>query len=104
MQTVRKSSAASGGQRPPTIPRSRIGSGLSARYRAESGVPDFFMFGDPHNNYYRGQVFYDDVKLEYCEISSASFKRPPTRLLSFQGGKAPEGRRLPIEAVQRFKT
>ena len=37
---------------------------ISAVYRAESGVPDFFMFGDPHNNYYRGQVFYDDVKLE----------------------------------------
>jgi len=34
-------------------------------YRGQSGVPDFFMFGDPHNNYYRGQVFYDDVKLEY---------------------------------------
>lgn len=33
-------------------------------YRGQSGVPDFFMFGDPHNNYYRGQVFYDDVKLE----------------------------------------
>jgi hypothetical protein len=38
---------------------------IAAVYRAESGVPDFFMFGDPHNNYYRGQVFYDDVKLEY---------------------------------------
>jgi hypothetical protein len=38
---------------------------ISAVYRAESGVPDFFMFGDPHNNYYRGEVFYDDVKLEY---------------------------------------
>ena len=38
---------------------------VSAVYRAESGVPDFFMFGDPHNNYYRGEVFYDDVKLEY---------------------------------------
>jgi len=37
---------------------------VSAVYRAESGVPDFFMFGDPHNNYYRGQVFYDDLKLE----------------------------------------
>ena len=38
---------------------------VSAAYRAESGVPDFFMFGDPHNNYYRGEVFYDDVNLEY---------------------------------------
>jgi hypothetical protein len=37
---------------------------ISAVYRAESGIPDFFMFGDPHNNYYRGHVFYDEVKLE----------------------------------------
>ncbi len=33
-------------------------------YAAEPGVPDFFMFGDPHNNYYRGSVYYDDIKLE----------------------------------------
>lgn len=26
--------------------------------------PDYFMFGDPHENYYRGDVYYDDVKLE----------------------------------------
>ena len=26
--------------------------------------PDFFMFGDPHNNFYRGEVYYDDVRLE----------------------------------------
>jgi hypothetical protein len=26
--------------------------------------PDFFMFGDPHNNYYRGSVYYDDITLE----------------------------------------
>ena len=25
---------------------------------------DWFMFGDPHENFYRGQVLYDDVKLE----------------------------------------
>ena len=37
---------------------------ISALYRAESGVPDFFMFGDPHNNYYLGHVFYDDLRLE----------------------------------------
>jgi hypothetical protein len=23
-----------------------------------------FLFGDPHTNYYEGQVFYDDVRLE----------------------------------------
>jgi hypothetical protein len=22
------------------------------------------MFGDPHNNYYRGTVYYDDIRLE----------------------------------------
>jgi len=33
-------------------------------YGADAGVPDFFMFGDPHNNYYRGSVYYDDIKLE----------------------------------------
>ena len=38
---------------------------ISAVFRAESGVPDFFQFGEPHNNYYRGEVFYDDVKLEF---------------------------------------
>jgi hypothetical protein len=26
--------------------------------------PDFFMFGDPHSNYYEGEVLYDDVTLE----------------------------------------
>ncbi len=26
--------------------------------------PDWFMFGDPHDNYYMGEVYYDDVKLE----------------------------------------
>jgi hypothetical protein len=33
-------------------------------YEAGEGIPDFFMFGDPHNNYYRGSVYYDDIKLE----------------------------------------
>jgi hypothetical protein len=37
---------------------------LSSVYQAGAGVPDFFMFGDPHNNYYRGSVYYDDIKLE----------------------------------------
>jgi hypothetical protein len=36
-------------------------------YGAGAGVPDFFMFGDPHNNYYRGTVYYDDVRLEVPE-------------------------------------
>jgi hypothetical protein len=26
--------------------------------------PDYFMFGDPHINYYEGQVYYDDIRLE----------------------------------------
>jgi hypothetical protein len=25
--------------------------------------PDWFMFGDPHTNYYEGEVYYDDVQL-----------------------------------------
>jgi hypothetical protein len=33
-------------------------------YGTGEEVPDFFMFGDPHNNYYRGSVYYDDIKLE----------------------------------------
>jgi len=33
-------------------------------YQAAHGIPDFFMFGDPHNNYYRGSVYYDDIRLE----------------------------------------
>ena len=31
---------------------------------AGSAFPDWFMFGDPHNNYYQGYVYYDDVQLE----------------------------------------
>jgi hypothetical protein len=37
---------------------------LHSVYQADAGIPDFFMFGDPHNNYYRGSVYYDDIKLE----------------------------------------
>jgi len=37
---------------------------LHAVYAADTDIPDFFMFGDPHNNYYRGSVYYDDIKLE----------------------------------------
>jgi hypothetical protein len=33
-------------------------------YSTGEAIPDFFMFGDPHNNYYRGSVYYDDIKLE----------------------------------------
>jgi hypothetical protein len=28
----------------------------------ESGTPDYFMFGDPHINFYRGLVYYDDIR------------------------------------------
>ncbi|MGZ6142200.1 MAG: hypothetical protein ACXWLM_02625, partial [Myxococcales bacterium] len=38
--------------------------GESAVFHATDGSPDWFMFGDPHNNYYEGFVYYDDVKLE----------------------------------------
>jgi hypothetical protein len=37
---------------------------VSRVYAAGAGIPDFFMFGDPHNNYYEGSVLYDDVRLE----------------------------------------
>ncbi len=33
--------------------------------------PDWFMFGDPHNNYYEGEVFYDDVRLEVWHGAAA---------------------------------
>ena len=35
-----------------------------ALWPAAVAWPDYFMFGDPHDNYYEGQVFYDDVRLE----------------------------------------
>ena len=31
------------------------------------GYPDYFMFGDPHSNYYEGKVYYDDLRLERWE-------------------------------------
>lgn len=34
------------------------------RWPADAGWPDYFFFGDPHANYYEGQVFVDDVRLE----------------------------------------
>ena len=37
---------------------------IDSIYQAGPGIPDFFMFGDPHNNYYRGSVYYDDIRLE----------------------------------------
>lgn len=35
-----------------------------ALWPAGSGWPDYFMFGDPHNNFYEGSVHYDDIRLE----------------------------------------
>jgi hypothetical protein len=37
---------------------------LGPNWPAGQAWPDWFMFGDPHTNYYRGQVLYDDVQLE----------------------------------------
>lgn len=34
------------------------------QWPAEGSWPDWFMFGDPHENFYRGSVLYDDVQLE----------------------------------------
>jgi hypothetical protein len=33
-------------------------------WNAGESWPDWFMFGDPHVNYYEGEVYYDDVTLE----------------------------------------
>ncbi len=33
-------------------------------WNAGESWPDWFMFGDPHVNYYAGEVYYDDVTLE----------------------------------------
>jgi hypothetical protein len=30
----------------------------------DGGWPDYFFFGDPHVNYYEGEVHYDDIRLE----------------------------------------
>ncbi|MBI3900083.1 MAG: hypothetical protein HY308_17580 [Gammaproteobacteria bacterium] len=35
-----------------------------ALWSANIAWPDFFMFGEPHNNFYEGEVFYDDIRLE----------------------------------------
>jgi len=45
----------------------RYSSTLGAQYpywAADTNWPDWFMFGDPHENYYAGSVLYDDVQLE----------------------------------------
>jgi hypothetical protein len=34
---------------------------------ADGAWPDYFFFGDPHENYYEGEVLYDDVQLETWE-------------------------------------
>lgn len=34
------------------------------QWPAGVGWPDYFMFGDPHINFYEGQVYYDDIRLE----------------------------------------
>jgi hypothetical protein len=34
---------------------------------ATGSWPDWFMFGDPHSNFYEGSVHYDDVRLEVWE-------------------------------------
>ena len=46
----------------PSSPAS-LGPGYP-EWPAGSAYPDWFMFGDPHTNYYQGDVLYDDVKLE----------------------------------------
>ncbi len=38
---------------------------------AQKGWDDWFMFGDPHSNFYEGQVLYDDVTLEVWDDGTA---------------------------------
>jgi hypothetical protein len=40
------------------------GEAPNARWPADGVWPDWFVFGDPHENYYEGEVYYDDVVLE----------------------------------------
>lgn len=37
---------------------------MVSQWPAGQGWPDYFMFGDPHANYYEGQAHYDDIRLE----------------------------------------
>jgi hypothetical protein len=60
----------------PTTPEEAAGAGAcvdegtfpfapdAPRWPAGGIWPDWFMFGDPHSNYYEGSVLYDDVVLE----------------------------------------
>lgn len=47
----------------------------------EVGIgPDYFMVGDPHNNFYRGTVYYRDFTLEVpLSPSRLSLLQPPIR-------------------------
>jgi hypothetical protein len=39
-------------------------------YHADAGPggwPEYFMLGDPHTNFYRGEGYYDDLRLEVPE-------------------------------------
>jgi len=46
-------------------PRSSAGLGTAYPYWPADGTwPYWFMFGDPHENFYAGSVLYDDVQLE----------------------------------------
>jgi hypothetical protein len=48
----------------PCIDNTSYPSSTEALWPATKAWPDYFMFGDPHSNYYEGQVYYDDVTLE----------------------------------------
>lgn len=45
-------------------PGSFAGAPGHARWPAGAHWPEWFMFGDPHVNFYEGEVLYDDVRLE----------------------------------------
>jgi hypothetical protein len=59
--TPEEAAAAKGCEDPSPLPD--VGA-EHPRWPANGVWPDWFMFGDPHANYYEGEVLYDDVTLE----------------------------------------
>jgi hypothetical protein len=60
------------GEAPAPACRREAEAGWDA-WTADGGWPDYFFFGEPHVNYYEGQVYYDDILLEtWLEPAAAS--------------------------------
>lgn len=53
------------GEAQPRCENQRTYPSVGTEYWPVGGTwPDWFIFGDPHENFYEGSVLYDDVKLE----------------------------------------